>query len=322
MEGQEVKANSEFKYVNSLPTELCGIRMRNPTVLSSGLLGFNAESFIRAAHNGAGAVTLKSISPRERPGAKNPKVIEWKHGVANCFGLTSPGVDNMDEEWEGLKKCRVPVIASIVNFPPGDAKEQFVEVAQKVAERKPAIIEVNLSCPHSAGSGMAVGTEPDRVFDVVSAVKDAVGKAKVMPKLTPNTHKFVEIGKACEEAGADAVSAINTLGPGMFINTDVMKPVLSVGAGGLSGPAVRPVGVRCVYQLYEAVEIPIQGIGGISTAEDALEYLLAGASAVGIGSGMYYSGIDIFGKVADGIGEWMQEKGFSKIEDFRGKAHE
>jgi len=297
--------------------EFCTKRMPNPTVLASGVLGMNADIIKEVVRNGAGAVTLKSTGTAPRPGHPNPKVVVWEHGMANCYGLTNQGYKNMDKEWEELQDLGVPVIASVF----GADKNEFVEVAEYMALHAD-MIEVNVSCPNTKEHGMAFGVSKASCHDVVSAVKDAAGKVPVLAKLTPQALNISEIAKSAVDAGADAITAINTVGPGMFIDIDVAKPILSFKTGGLSGPAIRPIAVRCIYDIYKAVDVPILGMGGVTYGKDAIELMMAGASAVGIGSGAYYRGIDVFDKVTDEMAAWLENSEYKSIKDVVGVAHD
>lgn len=301
-----------------LSTQLLGLKMKNPTVLAAGFLGISGELLVRVVEEGAGAVTMKPSGPYEREGNANPCVIGWDHGLANCVGLPSPGYKNMEEEWSAIKKAGIPYIAGIY----GGTVEEFVEVAQFAAKKNPPLIEVNISCPNTKEHGIIFGTEPDSAFEVIEAVKRVCGKVPVMAKLTPNTHKFIEVAKACEEAGADALSAINTVGPGMFIDIETGKPVLSFKTGGLSGPAVRPIAINCVYRLYENVKVPIVGMGGVECGRDAIEMIMAGATCVGIGSAIHKCGVGVFRKVCAEMEGWMDANSVKSPEEIRGRAHE
>ena len=298
--------------------DLCGIKLSNPIVLASGILGMNSDILKEVAKNGAGAVTIKSTGLEPREGHLNPKVLVWEHGLANCYGLTNQGIGNMDKEWENLKNIGVPVIASIF----GANVEEAVKLAEYMKSKQPSMIELNLSCPNTSEHGMAFGVKKEACFDVVKAVKKVAGNIPLSAKLTPQALNIGEIAKSCEEAGANAITAINTVGPGMFINIDVAKPVLAYKTGGLSGPAIKPIAVRCVYDIYKSVKIPIIGIGGVSYGKDAIELMMAGATAIGIGSAVYYRGIDVFKKVCDEIKEWLEKSDYSSIKDVIGVAHE
>ncbi|VVB68221.1 Dihydroorotate dehydrogenase [Candidatus Norongarragalina meridionalis] len=303
--------------MNPLGVSFCGSRLRNPTVLASGILGITFNQLKRAEDGGAGAVTTKSIGPEERVGNRNPTCVALQHGMLNAMGLPSPGYEAMDDEWRQLKKMKVPVFASIY----GASVEDFRRVAAYVAEKKPALIELNVSCPNTAEHGQVFGFEPSVAASVVETVKEVSGRVPVSVKLTPNTYKIVAVARACEEAGADAICAINTVA-GMAINIEARKPVLSFKKGGYSGPAIKPIAIRCVYDIYEAVKIPILGVGGVTTGRDAIEMMQAGATAVGIGSGVYYRGPNVFGLVAEEMRCWMHANGVASAKSLIGAAHD
>ncbi len=300
-----------------LSTNFAGIELKNPVILASGILGANAELLIKIANAEAGAVTMKSIGPSERNGHNNPTVIAWEHGLLNAVGLPSPGYKKMEEEWKLLEKSPVPIIASIY----GANVPEFEEVARAVAEKKPAMIEANISCPNSEKHGQLFGTSTEASAEVISAVKKEIGKIPLIAKLTPQALNIGEIAKACEEAGADAICAINTV-QGMLINIEAHKPILHFKKGGISGPAIKPVAVKCIWDIYEAVKIPILGMGGVQSGRDAIELMQAGATAIGIGSGVYYEGIGIFKKVCDEIETWMKENGYKSVKELIGIAHD
>lgn len=291
--------------------------MQNPTVLASGLLGTSAALMKRVVREGgAGAVTMKSIGPSERQGHANPSVVEWEHGLLNAVGLPSPGHSNMAEEWAELEKRDFPLIASIY----GASVEEFALVAKNVALHRPDAIEVNISCPNTKKEGQVFGVSEEASAAVVKAVKEEVDSIPVIAKLTPQAYNIAAIAAACEKAGADGICAINTVA-GMAIDIDARKPVLANKFGGISGPAIKPVAVKCVYQIYESVKIPILGMGGISTGRDAIEFVQAGATAIGIGSGVYYQGIGVFKKVCVEMQQWMKENGVKSLGEIRGAAH-
>ena len=300
-----------------LTTRLGQLSLENPTILAAGFLGTNAGILKRVAKAGAGAVTTKSIGPVPRDGNPNPTVLCYGPGLMNAVGLPSVGHMNMAKEWEALKGIGVPVVASIY----GGTVREYAEVAESVAGQKPAMIDINIGCPNTKAHGALFGTNPDAAHKVVSAVKDAAGKVPIMPKLTPNTHLLREVAKACEDAGADAIAAINTVGPGMIIDINTAKPIFSFKTAGLSGPAIRPLAVRCVYDIYGAVKVPVVGVGGITYGKDAIEMVMAGATAVEIGSAIYYRGIDVFGKVCTEMEAWMKEGGHKSLKGLVGAAH-
>ena len=301
-----------------LKTNFAGIKMENPTVLASGILGTGAKIMARVVkEGGAGAVTMKSIGPEERMGHANPSVIVWEHGLLNAVGLPSPGYQNMEEEWSELSARDFPLIASIY----GASVEEFATVAKNVALKKPDAIEVNISCPNTKEHGQIFGVSTEASKEVIGAVKKEIGEIPLIAKLTPQAFNIGAIAASCEEAGANAICAINTVG-GMCIDIDARKPVLFNKFGGVSGPAVKPVGIKCVYQIFEAVKIPILGMGGITTGRDAIEFIQAGATTVGIGSATYYRGIDVFKKVCSEMEKWMKENKVETLEEIRGCAHE
>jgi len=292
-----------------------GKKLKNPMVLASGVLGNSHDILERVHENGCGLVTMKSIGPEPRDGHKNPTVIDLGHGMINAVGLPSPGYLNMENEWKALEKREFPLIASIY----GGSVREYQMVAEFVSSKKPDFIEVNISCPNSEKHGMIFGVNPHSSHDVVSAVKKVISVPLIV-KLTPQALDIGDIARACEDAGADAICAINTAGPGMVIDIESKMPVLAFKKGGLSGPMIKPVAVRCVFDVYSAVKIPIIGLGGITTGKDAIEIIMAGASLVGIGSAVRYRGIDVFQKVADEIQTWLRDHDLS-MEEIIGAAH-
>ncbi|MFH1391408.1 MAG: dihydroorotate dehydrogenase [Candidatus Diapherotrites archaeon] len=303
-----------------LKTKFCNLNLNNPTRLASGIMGVNAGQLIRVAKEGAGAVTTKSIGPKERKGHKNPAVIEWEHGLLNAVGLPTPGYKNTEEEFEelkALKKSGVPLIASIY----GSKVSEFLEVAEYVASKKPEAIELDISCPNTEWGGTQFACDPEISHKIISSVKNVVGKIPVIAKLTPAATSPIAVGVACEEAGADAICAANTM-PGMIINIDARKPILAFKKGGMSGPALKPINLKIVYELYGKVKVPIIGEGGITNGRDALEYVMAGATLCGIGSAVYKHGSGVFKKTTGEIEKWLKENSYSKLSQVRGIAHE
>lgn len=293
-----------------------GKELKNPTVLCSGILGNSYEILKEVYDNGCGLVTLKSIGPKPRDGHNNPTVLNFGAGLINAVGLPTPGYWNMDNEWEKLSKRNFPIIASIY----GACSDDFLEVAKYVASKGPDFIELNISCPNTKNEGMIFGVDPKSTFEVVSKVKSIVKNIPIIPKLTPQAINIGEIAKACEKAGADAICAINTVGPGMVIDIESGMPILDYKRGGVSGNAIRPIAIRCVYDIYENVKIPIIGMGGISNGRDAIEMMMAGASLVGIGSAIYSEGIDVFNKVNKEVDGWLKSHK-KKLSDIIGVAH-
>jgi len=300
----------------SLKVDLAGVEMENPTMLASGIMGETGGSLLAMARGGAGALVTKSIGSVPRQGHKNPTLVELEFGYMNAMGLPNPGIEAFGEEMFEASKAGIPIVGSVF----GSSAEEFASLARRMQEYGAEAVELNLSCPHAKGYGMEMGIDPDVVANIIREVKKAV-VVPVFAKLTPNTHRLIDVAKAAEEAGADAIVAINTL-KAMRIDVDARMPVLSNRYGGLSGPAVRGVGVRCVYELYEALKIPVIGVGGIEDWRSALEYMMAGAVAVQIGSGVGRVGPQVFGDVCSGISAYMADNGFRDITQLVGVAHD
>ena len=298
-----------------LQTNLCNIKLKNPTILASGILGVTKESINRIGKNGAGAVTLKSLCHEERQGNSNPTMFAYDGVFLNAVGLPGQGIDSAMKDFGRLDNLIVHVIGSIYGYRIG----QFGEVAKKMASLKPAMIEVDISCPHM-DYGKPYYADPELTAKVTKIVKQNSGKIPVSIKLSPNVYDIKEIAHAAEKAGADAITAINTA-TGMVIDVDAKKPVLDNKIGGISGPAFKPIAVRCVYEIYETVKIPIIGTGGVTYGKDAIEMIMAGATAVGIGTGIYYRGIDVFRKVCDEMMQWMKKNKVKNLDEIRGVAH-
>ncbi len=295
---------------------ISGIELKNPTILAAGIMGTTGASLVRIAKEGAGGVITKSIGPEPKEGHRNPSMIDLGYGFLNAMGLPNPSYpDFKDELGIAKKEGGVPVIASIF----GGNEKEFVEVARGLKGSEPDAFELNLSCPHAQGYGASVGTDPDAVESITAAVVDAVD-IPVWVKLTPNVTDIVNIGEAALRGGADAIVAINTL-RGMAIDINSGYPILGNRFGGLSGKAIKPVALKCVYDLYAAMDIPIIGVGGIYTWKDAVEMIMAGASAVQVGSAVH-DGLDVFSSIATGIEQFISEREYKDISDITGIAHE
>ncbi|HDZ35496.1 MAG TPA: dihydroorotate dehydrogenase [Thermococcus sp.] len=298
----------------SLEVKLFGIRFENPLILASGINDKVPEQWIRAHEEGAGGVVTKSIGIEPRKGYDNPTIVELPYGLINAMGLPNPGWKGFLEMVEGYT-FDFPLIVSIF----GGTPEEFAFLAEKLSDVADAF-ELNLSCPHAKGYGMEIGQRPENVYEVVKAVNDATDRP-VIAKLTPNTDDITKLGLAAEKAGADAVSAINTL-KAIAIDVYARRPVLSNRVGGYSGPGVKPVALRAVYDLARTLEIPVIGIGGITTWQDAVEFLLAGASALQIGTAVSLRGWKVFREINEGIARYLEEEGFESIEEIVGLALE
>jgi dihydroorotate dehydrogenase (NAD+) catalytic subunit len=290
--------------------------MRNPTMLAAGILGSTASSLNWAGRSGAGAVVTKSFGMNPNKGYANPTTVEVTGGIINAIGLSNPGVDNFKLELEKLDKS-VPAIASLY----GANQYEFSEIASKVENLVDAV-ELNVSCPHAMGGcGSAIGQDPDLTADIVRTVKKRV-KIPVFAKLTPNVTDLIEIAQYAEDAGADALTMINSLGPGMKIDVETGIPILKNRFGGLSGPAIKPIAIRCVFDVFESVDIPIIGVGGIRDFNDVIEFLYAGARSVQIGTSIMYEGMEIFTKINNGLRRFMDEKGYGSVDEMIGIAHD
>jgi len=275
----------------------------------------DAGSMGRIFKSGAGAVVTKSIGLKPRNGYPNPTVVELENGILNAMGLPNPGIKEFKNEIKQLKESNIPVIGSIF----GSNKNEFVELSEKMQSYGIDALELNLSCPHAKGYGLEIGSDSEIVREITSKVKES-NKIPVFVKISPNLADIVEIAKSVEKGNADAIVAINTV-KAMKIDLEFKMPVLSNKIGGYSGKAIKPIGVRCVYEISKNVNIPVIGVGGIITGEDALEYIMAGASAVQIGSGIYYRGIDIFKKVYNEMESWMKNHGYNNLSELIGVAH-
>jgi dihydroorotate dehydrogenase (NAD+) catalytic subunit len=294
-----------------LNTDVGGLNLPNPTILAAGILGTTGASLKRVASMGAGAVVTKSIGIEPKTGHHGPSLIKLECGYLNAMGLPNPSYKEFLQELEVAKEAEVPVIASI--FGAGEA--EFAEVAAGLPGA--SAYELNVSCPHAKGYGMQVGTDPVLVKNITSAVKKVV-KAPVWVKLTPNVTDITSVGRAAQEGGADAVVAVNTL-KAMAIDINTGYPILGNINGGLSGPAIKPVAVRCIHELYGVLDIPIIGAGGVSTWADAVELIMAGASAVEIGSAVY-DDLGVFASVSMGLSDYLDRKNM-KLKDLIGLSH-
>lgn len=307
---------SRVKMNQMLKTELCNLKLRNPTLLASGILGNVGSSMKRVAEAGAGGLVTKSIGAEPRMGHKNPTLITVEQGYLNAIGLANPGVEEFGDEITIAKTGEIPVIGSVFGF----NVEEFVDVSIKMQNYGVDAIELNLSCPNVKKAGTYFGQNSESAHEVVKAIKDELN-VPVIPKLTANTGDIVKVAKACEKAGCDALTAINTL-KAMKIDLKTGMPVLGNKIGGLSGRCIKPVAVASVYEIVRETDIPVIGCGGISTGEDAIEFLMAGASAVQIGVGVAERGINIFHKVCREIEEFMNINGYKKLEEIIGVAQD
>lgn len=300
-----------------LSVDLCGIRIDNPVIPASGTFGFGYEFADIYDINCLGTFSFKGTTREKRFGNPTPRIAECAEGMLNAVGLQNPGVDSViSEELPKLSKCfNKPVMANVSGF----SLDEYVEVCSKLnREEQVGWLEVNISCPNVHGGGMAFGTDAKAAASVVKAVKQVTTKPVII-KLSPNVTDITEIALACEEAGADAVSLINTL-LAMRINLKTGKPLLKNTTGGLSGPAIFPVALRMVYQVSGAVKIPVIGMGGISSAEDVIEMMMAGATAVEVGAANL---VDPFAckRIIEELPSAMDKYRIDKLTDIIGAAH-
>lgn len=304
-----------------LSVDLCGLRLRNPFVLASGIWGSCAETLVRVGRAGAGAVTSKSCSLTPRQGHPNPTVLAWGHGLINAVGLSNPGASEerriLAAAKRGLTPLGVPLAASVF----GESADHFRRAVEIIAQAEPDLIELNVSCPNVSDEfGLPFALDPDAAAQVTAAVR-AVYDGRLFIKLSPGALQVGRVAQAVAAAGADGITAVNTMGPGMIIDVRARRPVLSNRIGGVSGAALRPVALRCVFEIAEAVSLPIIGTGGVASGEDAMAMIMAGATAVGLGSALYQEGEAVFGRLADELSALMQEEGYRQIADFQGVAH-
>ena len=297
----------------SLSTSIGQIKLERPTILASGILGISLDVFNRIYRAGAGAVVTKSLSKEPWEGYPNPTIFSVNgNGWLNAVGLSNPGASYFAKMIS--QNQDVPIIVSLV----GSTEDDFDFMIKQFENVKVLAYELNLSCPHVAKVGLEVGDDPELVKKIVKKVK-SVTKVPVIAKVGLGTTHYLDTVAAACDAGIDAITAINTL-RAMAIDVETQRPILSNKIGGLSGTPIKPIAVRCVYEISSQYEIPIIGCGGISDWKDAVEFLLAGASAVQIGSAVGDGWIDVFDEINTGILQYMEKKGFSKIEEMIGRA--
>lgn len=301
----------------NLGINLAGLILKNPTILASGILGVSRSSLKKVMENGAGAVTIKSISKEPRKGHETPIITTYAAGMLNAVGYSNPGAQEAAKEFGKLNELEAPVIASII----GQTFDDFKKVWQELEDCGFSAIEVPLSCPHTPGFGTMGGQHTPQMAEQITKLLKEVSGLPIIVKVSPNNPNMVDVAKAAEAVGASAICAVNTAGPGMLINIESATPVLGFKIGGLSGPALKPIAIRCVYDLYETVKIPIIGTGGITTYEDAIEMLMAGATALGIGTAVYYHGPEVFKKITEEMAVWLENHGYKDVKEIVGVVH-
>lgn len=295
---------------------MVGLTFSNPTMLASGILGYSAATLQTIVDGGAGAIVTKSVGLKPRKGYSNPTVVQADCGLINAMGLPNPGIDEfVNEIREAKASLKVPLIVSVYGYSEGE----YVTVAKKAVDAGADAVELNVSCPHVRETGSEIGQNPEILAKVVREVKSSVSKP-VFVKLSPNVTSITDIAEAAAKAGADALTAINTV-KAMAIDTETTMPILSNKTGGLSGSAIKPIALRCVYDIYERIKMPIIGCGGVTSWRDAVEFLLAGASAVQIGTAIATEGTSVFKAVSRGIEDYLKSKGFKGVKEIVGLSH-
>ncbi|WP_297195987.1 dihydroorotate dehydrogenase [uncultured Flavonifractor sp.] len=295
-----------------LSVDLAGVKMKNPIVVASGTFGFGREYGQFYNLNELGGICCKGLTLHRREGNPPPRIAETPMGILNSVGLQNPGVDAfIEQELPELKKHDLAIISNIS----GNTPEEYGVMCEKLSAARVDMIEVNISCPNVKAGGLAYGTKPELAAEVTKVAKEHA-TVPVMVKLSPNVTDITEIAKAVADAGADALSLINTL-RGMRIDINTRRPILKMNTGGLSGPAVLPVAVRMVWEVASAVDLPILGMGGVAKGEDAAQLMLAGASTVAVGTACF---VDPYApiKVRDGLAQIASAQGLDKVSDLTG----
>jgi len=302
--------------MSRLATKISSLNLKNPVMNASGILGLTAYSMKRLAQSGVAAVVTKSIGKDARPGNPNPTVVGVECGLLNSMGLPNLGVDEaFNELQEAVTILDVPLIVSIYGFSP----KEFLEVSKKLDNLNISAFELNVSCPHVEKLGFEIGQNMETIAEVVKNVKSATRKP-VFIKLSPNVSNIVDLARAAVDSGVDGITAINTV-RAMSIDVESGKPILNGRFGGLSGPAIKPIAIRCVYEIFESLDIPIIGCGGITRWEDAAEFLMAGASAVQIGTAILYKDLTVFMEIIQGLNDYVKRKNLKNLSSIVGIAH-
>ena len=289
--------------------------MNNPVMLASGVVGVHLDILPRVAEAGAGAMVTKSISVNPKEGYRNPTVVEVEGGFVNAIGLSNPGVDAFSKELATLNEKPIPIVVSLF----GSTPTEFSDMISRLESISVDCYELNLSCPHVEKVGLEVGQDPEAVSSIVKIAKKYSSRP-VLIKVSPHITDIVEIVSVAKDSGADGVTAVNTV-RAMVIDIETGRPILSNNVGGLSGPVMKSIAIRCVYDISKKVDIPIIGCGGITNWNDAIEFFLAGASAVQVGSAVAYKGLDVLGEIVNGIEKYMRNHGMKVIGELVGRSH-
>lgn len=291
----------------------------SPIILPSGILT-TTNDFLNAQKYGVGAVTTKSFTYFPRKGHPAPVVAKYQSGFINSVGLRNAGIAEAKTQIKELeKKLNIPFFVSIFDT----NIKNFLQLTLHLLPLKPKFIELNLSCPNVEDEfGKSLANQSESAYQVIKKIKKIVGdRIKIIAKLTANVPNIREIAIAVESAGADAICAINTIGPGMLLNPKNHKPVLGAKQGGISGAAIKPIALRCVFDIYEAVDIPIIGTGGITTVDDAIDMFAAGASMIGVGSAIYLKGLKVYQEINEGLKKYLQKNHYRSLKELVGLAH-
>lgn len=300
----------------SLHVEILNLKFPNPLILAAGVLGLTAPILKRVMYSGVGGVVTKSIGLKPREGYPNPTIVDLGFGLVNSMGLPNPGLKMFTEELRKLKGLKVPLILSIYAFSEGE----LATMGKIISKLKTvSAVELNVSCPHVGGVS-EIGRSPELVKSYVKTLKENLNDKPIIVKLTPNVSDITSIALAAVNGGADALTAINTV-KSMVIDLETGKPVLAGVFGGLSGPAIKPIALRCVYEITETLDVPVFGCGGIETAQDVIEFIMAGAVAVQIGSAIARRGLRVFREISTELKKLLKLKGFKSLEEVRGLAH-
>ena len=296
-----------------LSVSVCGVPFQNPVIAASGCFGFGQEMAEYVDLNALGGISIKGLTPKPRLGNPAPRIAETPSGMLNSVGLQNPGIDAfLEVELPRLAKLNCRILANVA----GSSVEDYAYMTEKLANQSVDMVELNISCPNVKEGGVAFGVYPDKVYEVVSAAKAHCTQPLVV-KLTPNTADITATALAAEKAGADAISLINTL-TGMAVDFRARRPILANVTGGLSGPAVKPVALRMVYQVAQAVNVPVIGMGGIDSGLDALEFMLCGASAVQVGMANLYDPYACV-RIAEEMEQILAEEGLSSVQEIIGQ---
>ena len=296
-----------------LSVSVCGVPFQSPVIAASGCFGFGQEMAEYVDLNALGGISIKGLTPKPRLGNPAPRIAETPSGMLNSVGLQNPGIDAfLEVELPRLAKLNCRILANVA----GSSVEDYAYMTEKLANQPVDMVELNISCPNVKEGGVAFGVYPDKVYEVVSAAKAHCTQPLVV-KLTPNTADITATALAAEKAGADAISLINTL-TGMAVDFRARRPILANVTGGLSGPAVKPVALRMVYQVAQAVNVPVIGMGGIDSGLDALEFMLCGASAVQVGMANLYDPYACV-RIAEEMEQILAEEGLSSVQEIIGQ---